>query len=262
MTPQRVALIGFGALGRTIAAELRAGRVPGVVFEGALVPAGVVHEGLHNAWHRVDQLIEARPDLVVEAAGHAALASHAAACLAAGCDLVAASVGALMEAQLREHLSNAARQGRSRLIVPSGALGGLDYLRAAHRAGRLQVHYRGCKPVGAWRGTAAETLVDLASLRTSTTFFRGSAEEATREFPQNANVVAALALAVGDPQAVTVELVADPHATANSHHVEAHGDAGTIRLSVENQPMQDNPKTSRVTAYSILDAVAARLGAA
>ena len=167
-----------------------------------------------------------------------------------------------MDQALRDRLWDAAREGHSRLIVPSGALGGLDYLRAAHRAGPMQVRYRGCKPVNAWRNTAAEDLVDLNAVRQSTTFFRGNAAEAARRFPQNANVVAALALAVGDPDAVAVELVADPEARANSHQVEADGDAGSIRLHVENLPMPANPKTSRVTAYSILDSIAMHLGAA
>jgi aspartate dehydrogenase len=115
--------------------------------------------------------------------------------------------------------------------------------------------------VAAWRRTAAEGLVDLDAIRESTTFYRGTAAEAARLFPQNANVVAALALAVGGPDAVAVELVADPDATANSHHVDADGDAGSISLRVENMPMAANPKTSRVTAYSILDSIAMHLGA-
>lgn len=258
---RRVALIGFGALGRAIATELQAGHIPGVAFLGALVPEGSNHADLDGAWHHVDDLLAAAPDLVVEAAGHGALSSHATTCLRAGCDLIAASVGALMDQALRDRLWEAARAGRSRLIVPSGALGGLDYLRAAHRAGNMQVYYRGRKPVNAWRNTAAETLVDLGGIRQSTTFFRGNAEEAARRFPENANVVAALALAVGGPDAVEVELVADPDASTNSHHLEARGDAGAIRLSVENMPLPANPKTSRVTAYSVLDAITTHLGA-
>ena len=255
-----VALIGLGALGQTIAAELKAGHLPGVAFGGALVPPGWDRAGPDVTWQHVQDLLASGPDLVVEAAGHGALATHAEACLRAGRDLVVASVGALMEQDLRDRLWDAAREGRSRLIIPSGALGGLDYLRAARRAGRLQVRYRGCKPVAAWRNTVAEELVDLGAIRQATTFFRGRAAEAARRFPQNANVVAALALAVGDPDAVAVELVADPQAETNSHHVEADGDAGSFQLRVQNLPMPTNPKTSRVTAYSVLDAIAAHLG--
>lgn len=257
---RRIALIGFGALGQVLAAELQAGALPGTEFLGALVTGATGRAGLCRSWSRLDDLLDARPDLVVEVAGPSALQSHAPGCLAQGCDLVAASVGALMDAPLRTRLWAAARQGKSRLLVPSGALGGLDYLRAARRVGTVRVNYRGCKPVAAWRGTAAESLIDLQAVDQRTVFFRGDAEEAALRFPQNANVVAALALAVEDPSAVTVELVADPSATANRHELTAHGAAGTIELSVENSPLPANPKSSRVTAFSILETVASHWG--
>lgn len=260
-TPRRIALIGFGALGQVLAAELRAGHLPGAEFVGALVRDAAAHAGLQQPWRRLDDLLAADPDLVIEVAGQAALESHAPACLRAGCDVVAASVGALLDASLHTCLQDSAREGKSRLLVPSGALGGLDYLRAARRVGPVHVNYRGCKPVAAWRGTAAERLIDLETVDRRTVFFRGGAEEAAARFPQNANVVAALALAVGDPLAVTVELVADPQAESNCHELTARGAAGTIRLSVENTPLPANPKSSRVTAFSILETVAAHWGA-
>ncbi|MDP9932800.1 aspartate dehydrogenase [Variovorax paradoxus] len=259
-SPRRVALIGFGALGQAIAAELSADRLAGVVLAGALVLPGHAHEGLACAWETMDELLDSEPDLVIEAAGHAALSIHATRCLLAGHDLVVASVGALMDEPLRHRLLEAARQGRSRLVVPSGALGGLDYLRAARRLGPVNVSYVGRKPVKAWRGTAAEGMVDLDKVTEAATFFRGAATEAATLFPQNANVVAALALAVDDPKSVSVELVADPRATHNSHEVQAEGAAGSIHLGVRNEPMAGNPKTSRITAFSLLEVVAARLG--
>jgi len=258
--PRRIALIGFGALGQVLAGELQAGHVPGAEFIGALVTGTQTHADLQPSWTRLDDLLAADPDLVVEVAGQAALQSHAPACLGAGCDVVAASVGALMDSSLRNRLWDCARQGGSRLLIPSGALGGLDYLRAARRVGAVQVSYRGCKPVAAWRGTEAERLIDLSAIDKSTVFFRGGAEEAAARFPKNANVVAALALAVGDPLAVTVELVAEPGANANRHELTAHGAAGTIRLSVENSPLPANPKSSRITAFSILETVASHGG--
>ena len=134
-----------------------------------------------------------------------------------------------MDSSLRNRLWDCARQGRSRLLIPSGALGGLDYLRAARRVGAVQVNYRGCKPVAAWRGTEAERLIDLSAIDKSTVFFRG-------------------------------ELVAEPGANANRHELIAHGAAGTIRLSVENSPLPANPKSSRITAFSILETVASHGG--
>jgi aspartate dehydrogenase len=257
--PRQVALIGFGALGQAIAAELDAGKLPGVCLQGALLPPGAHRVAPDRCWANVEDLLAAEPDLVVEVAGHAALSAHAAACLRGGRDLVVASIGALLDATLQGQLWDAAADGHSRLLLPSGALGGLDYLRAARRVGPVQVCYRGRKPLAAWKGTAAEMMLDLASVREATTFFRGHAAEAARQFPQNANVVAALALAVGSPDAVSVELVADPHATRNVHEVDATGPAGNLRIAVENLPMPGNPKTSRVTAFSVLDAISSCL---
>ena len=259
-SPRRIALIGFGALGKSIASMVQSGHLPGVEVAGALVVGTPPQNGPLKYWLSLDDLLESRPDLVVEVAGHTALQSHGSRCLREGCDVVAASVGALMDPFLHAQLMESAQHGRSRLLVPSGALGGLDYLRAARRVGPVQVKYRGCKPVAAWRGTAAESLVDLDAVKNATTFFRGNAQEAATRFPQNANVVAALAIAVGSAGAVSVELVADPSSTHNRHEVTAAGDAGTIHLSVENSPSPDNPKSSRVTAFSILDTVAAYWG--
>jgi len=259
-TPRRIALIGFGALGRVLAGELQAGHLPDVEFIGALVRDTRAQPGPHRSWTRLADLLAAGPDLVVEVAGQAALEDHVPDCLRSGCDVVAASVGALMESALFARLRDCAHQGGSRLLIPSGALGGLDYLRAARRVGPVEVSYRGSKPVSAWRGTAAEALIDLRTIDVSTVFFCGNAREAALRFPQNANVVAALALAVGDPLAVNVTLVADPDSDANRHEFTARGDAGTIRFSVENSPLPSNPKSSRVTAFSILETVASHWG--
>lgn len=258
--PRRVALIGYGALGQAVAGELVAGKLPGVAFAGTLTRHDSSRPDVGACWARLDELLAAQPDLVVEVAGHTALAAHAPACLQAGCDVLAASVGALMDEDLHQRLLAAARDGGSRLLVPSGAMGGIDYLSAARRIGPVAVTYRGRKPLGAWKGTAAEAMLDLSSVRQATTFFRANAREAARRFPQNANVVAALALAVEDADAVSVELIADPGVRANIHEVEAHGGAGTLHLTVENEAMPGNPKSSRVTAYSILHAIATRRG--
>lgn len=257
---KRIALIGYGALGQTIASAVESGQLPGVAFQGALIQPGSAQPANRPSWLTVEDMLAASPDLVVEVAGHGALASHAAPCLMAGRNVVVASVGALTDAALRGALLDAARRGGTRLIVPAGALGGLDYVRAARRVGALEVRYRGRKPVHAWHGTHAEELVDLRAIREATTFFRGTAFEAAARFPQNANVVAALALAVGNPDAVRVELVADPGVQRNIHEVEAHGDAGSIRVAVENTALPANPKTSRITAFSILDAIASYFG--
>jgi aspartate dehydrogenase len=104
----------------------------------------------------------------------------------------------------------------------------------------------------AWKGTPAEDLVDLDTLTSAHAFFRGSAREAARRFPANANVAAILALAGIGFERTSVALVADPATTQNCHHLTARGDFGTLNVMIENRPFAANPKSSELTALSLV----------
>src|SRR5690606_35541471 len=143
----RIGLIGFGAIGRTIADALRSetglvlagvlGRERTVASIGAELPDGV------RTTARLSELLSLRPDVIVECAGHQALREYGAAVLASGVDLVVASVGALADEALEAALRAAATDAR--LLVPAGAIGGLDALGAAKHAGLERVDYTGRK---------------------------------------------------------------------------------------------------------------------
>ena len=196
--------------------------------------------------------------LVVECAGHEAVDSHGVASLEAGCDLLVVSAGALADAKRHERLLAAARASGRQLIVPAGAIGGLDILGAARLAGLHEVRYRSRKPPAAWMGTPAQQLIDLAGLTQPVVFYRGSARAAARDYPRNANVAATLALATLGFEQTQVELIADPGAGGNFHEIDAHGVTGSISLRIEGLASPDNPRTSMVTAYSVARAVLER----
>ncbi len=103
-------------------------------------------------------------------------------------------------------------------------------LSAARRGGLDRVTYRGRKPVASWRGTPAETVLDLDTLKDTRIHFRGTAREAARLYPKNANVTASVALAGIGFDATEVELVADPACTSNCHELEAEGAFGNFSL--------------------------------
>ena len=205
----------------------------------------------------LDELLSWKPDLVVECAGHAALAQHGAEVLRLGTDLLIASVGALARPELERALREAAEAGGTRIRIPSGAIGGLDALASARVGGLDSVRYVGRKPVNAWRGTPAEAVVDLDTLTSAAVIFEGSARDAALRYPQNANVTAATALAGIGFDATRVTLYAAPAARGNEHQIEADGRFGSLRFSVVNAPLPENPKTSSLAAYSLLRCVIA-----
>ncbi len=257
--PLRVGLIGLGTIGQALARELQMRRDEGLQLVGVLCrgSAACTQLGVPPA-ATVQALLALQPDLVVEAAGHAAVLTHGAACLRAGCDLLLASVGALADAALQGELDAAASAGGAQVLLPSGALGGLDWLQAAKLAGLQSVHLRSIKPPAAWRDTPAELALDLAALRAATTIFSGSAREAARLYPKNANVAATLALATLGLDATQVELVADPASPGNVHEVQAQGAAGSFSLRLDNAASPGNPKSSAITAFSLLRSILAR----
>ncbi|KUF10934.1 aspartate dehydrogenase [Pseudoponticoccus marisrubri] len=246
----RLGLIGYGSIARDLLALLPPGRVSGVTV---LVrrppddpPPGVTVTTDPAA------LIAARPGLVVECAGHGAVAAYGAEVLRAGIDLMVVSVGALADAPLLDALQAAEQAGGARLILPSGAIGGLDLLRALSAAGTVTVHYEGRKPPAAWKGSPAEQAVDLDALSAPATVFEGLAREAAQRFPKNANVVAALALAGPGFEAVQVRLVADPEAAGNTHRYTVATPQVRAQFEIVAAATSGNARTSQTTVLSVL----------
>lgn len=270
-----VVLIGFGTIGATVWRLL--GEAPDRVRLAGLLlreESGRDHPG-HGAaaglgiptGARLAPLLPppAAPGepraLVVECAGHDAVDRHGVASLEAGCDLMVVSSGALADPARHDRLLSAARASGRQLIVPAGAIGGLDILGAARLAGLHEVRYRSRKPPAAWMGTPAQDLLDLDGLTEPAAFYRGTARAAARDYPRNANVVATLALATLGFERTEVELVADPAAAGNAHEIDALGVSGSISLRVESPASPTNPRTSMITAFSVARAVLDRRSA-
>ena len=262
-----VVLIGFGAIGQAILQHLqrlpnplplrishvvvRAERLAQVQaqLEAALGPSGAAASSV--APQAVATVpLDAR--LALECAGHGALAEHVLPALARGTECALLSVGALAEAGLAERLAQAAGQGGTQLHLLSGAIGGIDALAAAARAGLDEVRYTGRKPPRGWQGTPAEAVVDLAGLREPAVIFEGTAREAARLYPRNANVAATVSLAGLGLDATQVRLVADPGVSDNIHELSARGAFGELQLTLRGRPLPDNPKTSALTVLSAL----------
>ena len=256
----KVAMIGCGAIGAGVL-ELLHGDCD-VVVDRVITghDTRAQTEATVARWAPQARVVEALeegdgPDLLVECAGHSAIAEHVLQALERGIPCVVASVGALSEPGMVARLERAARQGNTQVQLLSGAIGGIDALAAARVGGIESVVYTGRKLPMAWMGTPAEAECNLASLVEARLIFEGSAREATQLYPKNANVAATLSLAGLGLDQTKVRLYADPGVTENVHHIEVRGAFGRFELTMRGKPLAANPKTSALTVYSVVRAV-------
>ncbi len=254
--PSRIALIGYGAIGRAIVRHLQGAVRPltaVLLRPGRTRPADL--PGEIAVVSSVPDLLGLKPDLVVECAGHEAVSAYGAPILAGGVDFLIGSVGSLSDEARLNTLRAAAERNGAHLLIPAGAVGGLDLLAAARVAGLDKVVYTSRKLPKAWMGTPAEKLVALGSLTEATTFYTGDARAAARDYPQNANVAAAVALAGVGFEATEVKMIADPAAPGNVHRIEAEGAFGRTEITIAGKTLPDNPKTSMLAALSLVRAI-------
>jgi aspartate dehydrogenase len=253
MKPLRVTFIGWGAINSRVGALLkeRTASVDIVAVATRTRSRTAIPAGASFLQHP-DELATLKPDLVVEAAGRAAVEAWAPQALRHARALIVASTSAFCDDALLARLRKTARAHGSRILIPSGAIGAIDALAAASILPIKEVMHRIAKSPKAWKGTEAEQLVDLDGLRERRVFFVGSAREAAARFPQNANATVVTSLAGVGLDRTRVELTADPSIGRNQHTIRADGDFGAFEITLHNEPSKTNPKTSEMTALSIV----------
>lgn len=246
---QRVALIGLGSIGTSVA-DMCAGDAD-APFElvGAVVrDAGRARSVSVPRLTRLDELLALEPDVIAEAAGHAALQAFGPSCLRASVPLVLLSVGALADAAFEAELRRAARDGGTTATVASGGVAALDMIASAARGGLDEVVHTIVKPPAAL-GVQAYGYTEI---------YRGPARAAAVELPRNANVAAAVALAGLGLDRSEVVVAADPAATGTRQTIAAAGAFGRLRVEIESRPSSGNPRTAAVVAMSLVHALRRR----
>jgi aspartate dehydrogenase len=249
-----VSIAGLGAIGRHLARALDAG-VEGLSLHSVAArdhaKARANLAGFRNPPPVVDLPALAEADVVVEAAPAAVFEQVASAAIARGRIFVPSSVGALLP---RMHLVEEARRTAARIIVPTGALLGLDAVRAAAEGAVESVTIETRKPPRGLEGAPylAQNSIDVLAVTSPTRIFKGNAFDAAQGFPANVNVAAALALAGIGPERTMVEIWADPTVTRNTHTIRVEAAAARLTMTIENVPSEENPRTGRITPLSIL----------
>lgn len=261
-TPDRrelcVAIGGYGAIGEAVAWRLDAG-IEGLKLVGVAARDAVKAESRVAKLKRpvpvvrVDKLAELA-DIVVECASAAAFLDIARPALAAGRIFMPLSVGALLS---NLDLVDLARETGGRIVVPTGAIVGLDAVRAAAEGTISSARIITRKPPAGLVGAPylVEHRIVLDDLKAPLKVFDGSAREGAKGFPANVNVAAALSLAGIGPDRTRLEVWADPGVTRNIHRIEIESDSARLSMQIENIPSPDNPRTGRITALSVVAAL-------
>ena len=249
-----VALAGLGAIGLPLARALDRGidglRLISVATRDS-IKARARLVGFHNPPALVDFAALAEADIVVEAAPAALFEQIALPAIERGRIFVPASVGALLP---RMHLVRLAAQTGARIIVPTGALLGLDAVRAAAEGRIDSVTIETRKPPMGLIGAPylEQHGIDMLDISIPTLVFSGNARDAAAGFPANVNVAAALALAGIGPVRTQVEIWADPGLTRNVHIITVEAESARFSMRIENIPSEGNPKTGLITPLSVL----------
>jgi aspartate dehydrogenase len=193
-------------------------------------------------------------DVVVECAPAAVFRAVAEPALRAGRIFMPVSVGQLLE---HPDLTLLAERHGARILVPTGALLGLDAVRAAAEGQIRRVTMVTRKPPAGLTGAPYLEAhgIDLEGLQEPQKVFEGSARDGARGFPANVNVAAALSLAGIGPDRTRLEIWADPSVTRNVHRITVEADAARFEMQIENVPSAENPRTGRITALSVIAAL-------
>ena len=251
----KVAIAGLGAVGMALARSITQGAIPNMEIVAAAVrdktKARLMLDGIGCNAPLIDlNELHLAADVVVECAPASMLDQIVRPVVAAGKKVVVLSVGGLLS---HPDLLEIAEENGGQIIVPTGALLGLDAVCAAAEGEIRSVTMVTRKPVNGLLGAPylAENGIDIKDIKEPLCVFKGSAREAAKGFPANLNVAVALSLAGIGPDRTQLEIWADPNVTRNIHRILVDSDAARLEMAIENVP-SENPKTGRITVLSVI----------
>ena len=254
-----VGIAGFGSIGAEVGRRLLAG-IEGLTLVGVTSGRRDVAEARLAAMDAVHipvltpEDLADRAQIIVECAPTAAFLDIVVPALKAGRQVVTVSAAALIE---NMDVVDLARAHGGRIIMATGALLGLDAVRAAALGTIHSVTMVTRKPPRSLVGAPSIVArgIDVMALREPRLLFDGTAREGARGFPANVNVAAALALAGIGPDATRLQIWADPGLERNTHRIVVDADSARFELAIENIPTEEKPGTGRITALSMVAAL-------
>lgn len=251
----KVGIIGCGAIGSRMATAIvrdfqKDCRISGLYdIDGERVNKLAKDLDLKNVKKRsIDSIISAS-DCIVEAVNSDHTLDIIERIIRAKKSVLAMSVGKLLGAA---KLFNLAKKNKCYILLPSGAIAGVDAIKAASLVKTNRITLTTRKPLSGFQGNdyLDKKGIRLEDITKETVIFEGKVHEAVKHFPRNINVAATIALACQDPDKLHIRIVVSPEYTHNTHEIELDGDFGRIHTKTENVVCPDNPKTSYMAVLS------------
>lgn len=255
----KVGIAGLGAIGLAVARAVDAGRIPGIQLVAAAVRDQDKARKTTAAFRNPPRLTDFAglaeiADVVVEGLPSSQFAAVATPAIERGRIFMPLSVGMLIN---HMKLVERAKSTGARIIVPTGALLGLDAVRATAEGTIASVKIVTRKPPAGLAGAPllVKQGISVEGLKEPRRVFEGTAREAIAGFPANVNVAVALSLAGIGPDKTRAEIWADPTVTRNTHTIVVKSDSSDLTMTIENIPSEENPRTGKITALSVLAAL-------
>jgi len=256
MNKLRLGVAGLGTIGLAVARRVDAGDAGDMLVSAVSArDEGRASRNVSDFRNRPSVVpigeIGKHCNVVLECAPKAVFDDLAASAIENGCIFIPLSVGALLD---RPELVERARETGAKIVVPTGALIGLDAVKAISQGNVSSITMVTRKPPRGLKGAPhiATTGIDLDQVTEPLKVFEGTAREAARGFPANVNVAAALGLAGIGADRTMVEIWADPTVQHNTHTITAKSDSSDFTMTIQNIPTEENPPTGKITALSAL----------
>ncbi|MQF68901.1 aspartate dehydrogenase [SAR202 cluster bacterium AD-804-J14_MRT_500m] len=255
-----IGIIGCGSIGGDIARVINAGDISNAALVALFDQDETRGKSLESRLHKgvryfsdIDHFLSNNKlDLIIECASPIAVRDFGEKILSSNKHLVVMSTGALLDGTFFQNLTHIAGLYGKELLIPSGAIGGLDAIRSvAHQL--EEVTLTTTKPPSGLSGSLGFKDWEDTEINSKVIIYQGSAMEAVKLFPANVNVAASLSLAGLGAMETKVKVIADPQASSNTHEIVAKGEFGTFRLTFENQPHPKNPRTSYLSVLSAIE---------
>jgi len=251
----KIGIAGFGAIGKVVATAVDK-NIKGMELVGVSVRNKEKAVAAMNCLSQTVPILSSKElanaaDVIVECVPKPAFINYAVPALEAGKLFITVSGAGILA---NPHIISIAKENGGKIILATGALLGLDAVRAAAEGSVSEIRMITRKPPNALEGAKylIENAISVENLSEPKKVFEGNALNGATGFPANVNVAAALGLAGIGAEKTLLEIWADPSLKRNTHTIKVDADSARFEMTIENVQSEENPGTGKITALSVV----------